>query len=52
MLLNNSEFKGNSSYDNVIELARNAVGEDMFGIRGEFVQLVDLLRYYEAVSNH
>ena len=40
-----SEYKGSSSYDSVIELARGAVGEDKFGFRHEFVQLVDLLRY-------
>lgn len=45
MILNDSEYKGSSSYDSVMELARGAVGEDKFGFRHEFVQLVDLLRY-------
>lgn len=45
MILNDSEFKGISNYDTVIELARKGIGEDKFGIRNEFVQLVDLLRY-------
>lgn len=45
MILNDSEYKGNSTYDTVIELARSAIGKDVFGIRSEFVQLVDLLRY-------
>lgn len=47
MLLNNSEFVGNSTYDSVVKLARNARGEDFYGFRTEFVQLVDLLRYID-----
>ncbi len=45
MLLNESEFKGNATYDTVLTLAKAGIGEDRFGLRGEFVQLVDLLRY-------
>lgn len=44
MILNNSEFKGNSTYESVINLARRGIGEDRFGLRCEFIQLVDLLR--------
>ncbi len=45
MLLNDSEYKGNASYDTIIELARNALGNDELGFRREFVQMVDLLRF-------
>ena len=45
MILNDSEFKGTSTYESVIELARCGVGEDTFGLRSEFIQLTDLLRY-------
>ena len=45
MILNNSEYKGTSTLDSVIELAKASLGEDKFGLRNEFVQLVDLLRY-------
>ena len=45
MILNDSEYKGNSDYDSIIELARPAMENDLFGLKGEFVQLVDLLRY-------
>lgn len=45
MILNNSEYKGNSDYNTVIELARAGIGKDTFGLRCEFVQLVDLLRH-------
>ena len=45
MILNDSEYKGNSDYDSVIRLARPAAENDRFGLRNEFIQLVDLLRY-------
>jgi Ca-activated chloride channel family protein len=40
MCLRNSEFKGDSSYENVLELASNAKGKDEEGYRGEFIRLV------------
>jgi Ca-activated chloride channel family protein len=40
MLLRNSEFRSNSSFDQVSELAANAVGEDSYGYRDEFLNLV------------
>ena len=45
MILNDSEFKGNATLDSVIELARSGVDTDTFGLRSEFIQLADLLRY-------
>lgn len=45
MILNDSPYKGTSTYESVIDLARSAIGKDPFGIRNEFVQLADLLRY-------
>ncbi len=45
MILNDSEYKGTSTLDSVIDLARQGRGEDKYGLRSEFVQLVDLLRY-------
>lgn len=47
MILNNSEYKGTASIDNVIELAREAIGEDSLGFRTEFLHLMDLLRYIQ-----
>lgn len=47
MILNDSEYKGSSTYQSVAELAKSARGEDKFGIRTEFIQLVDLLRYID-----
>lgn len=40
LLLRASEFKKNASYKQVIELAKNAKGEDEDGYRSEFIQLV------------
>lgn len=45
MILNDSEYKGTSDYDSVINLAKQGKDEDKFGIKTEFIQLVDLLRY-------
>jgi Ca-activated chloride channel family protein len=40
MLLRNSAFKQQSSYENVYLLAKNALGTDQEGYRAEFLQLV------------
>ena len=40
MLLRNSHFKGNASYDSVLSLAEPSIGEDDRGHRNEFVGLV------------
>ena len=40
MLLRDSEFKGESSYLQVIEMAKGAQGKDEYGYRAEFIRLV------------
>jgi Ca-activated chloride channel family protein len=40
LLLRNSEYKGNASYESVLSLAKNAFGKDEEGYRAEFVRLV------------
>ena len=47
MIVNKSEYMGTSTVDSVMELAKNSCGADEFGLRHEFVQLVDLYRYTE-----
>lgn len=42
MLINKSEFLKDSSFESVKARAKQALGEDEFGIRNEFVQLVDI----------
>jgi Ca-activated chloride channel family protein len=39
-LLTHSHFTGDLSYDDVIELAVASKGNDPFGYRAEFIQLV------------
>ena len=41
MLLRDSQFKKDSSYDQVLELAKASKGKDDFGYRAEFIQLVE-----------
>jgi Ca-activated chloride channel family protein len=40
MLLRNSEYKSNSSFSNVIALAKNSKGDDEEGYRAEFIGIV------------
>jgi Ca-activated chloride channel family protein len=42
MMLRNSPYKGNTSYDAIIDWGLASRGEDRFGYRGEFIQLVRL----------
>lgn len=42
MLLRNSEYKGNSTYKSVIDLAQSSKGKDTEGYRSEFIQLIKL----------
>lgn len=42
MLLRNSEFKGQSSYQAALELAKSAKGRDEAGYRSEFIRLVEV----------
>ena len=42
LLLRDSKFKGKSSYESVLRLARSAKGKDYHGYRAEFIKLVEL----------
>lgn len=41
MLLRNSEFMGRSNYNNVIQLAKSALGKDGEGYRREFLKMAE-----------
>jgi len=43
-LLRNSDFKGTSSYDDVLALARKGFGEDRQGYRHEFTRLAEAMK--------
>jgi len=51
MLLRNSEFKGTSSFNDVVEIADNARGKDKEGYRGEFVRLVKMASGFKLSAN-
>jgi Ca-activated chloride channel family protein len=54
MLLRDSRFKGDSSFDKVLKLARGAKGKDVNGYRAEFIKLVEicqLLKQSQAKNN-
>ena len=44
MLLRESKYAGDSSYDTVLALAKGAVGNDDHGYRSEFIRLVTIAR--------
>ncbi|CAN5261155.1 hypothetical protein BH20GEM2_BH20GEM2_18150 [soil metagenome] len=44
MLLRGSEFKGSSSLEHVLEMARRSRGDDPLGYRAEFVRLAEAVR--------
>jgi len=49
MLLRDSKYKADASYNEVLDLARNSLGSDPQGYRSEFVQLVETAR---LLSSH
>jgi len=51
MLLRDSEFKGDSTYKSVLNLARDGKGKDAFGYRSEFIQLVAKCSLLESVRS-
>jgi hypothetical protein len=44
MLLRESPYRGDANYDAVLEIASSSLGEDRYGYRGEFLELVDAAR--------
>ncbi len=49
-ILKGRQYVGEYSYDDVIELARSAKGEDEFGYRAEFINLARLARLASPMS--
>jgi Ca-activated chloride channel family protein len=41
LLLRDSRYQGSASFEGLIERARKAMGEDVFGIRHEFIRLAE-----------
>jgi Ca-activated chloride channel homolog len=42
MLLRNSEFKGSSSFQNLIARAKKYAGLDEFGFRSDFIKMAEM----------
>ena len=42
LLLSDSKFKGDASFDKILDRARHAKGEDLEGYRAEFIRLVEM----------
>jgi Ca-activated chloride channel family protein len=51
LLLRNSDFKGSSNYEQVINLAKNAFGKDAEGYRAEFLKLVKTAKLLGKTGN-
>ncbi len=51
MLLRDSEFKGQSSYEDVLKLAQEGKGADRYGYRTEFIKLVEMCQILDTVSS-
>jgi Ca-activated chloride channel homolog len=41
LLMKKSEYKGNLTFDDVIDWGQTAVGDDLYGFRSEFLELVE-----------
>ena len=51
LLLRNSDFKGLSNYEQVLNLAKNAFGKDSEGFRAEFLKLVKTAKLLDKTGN-
>ncbi|MFP4662376.1 MAG: vWA domain-containing protein [Halanaerobiales bacterium] len=51
MMLRNSEYKGQTTYQNIIELAKESRGIDEYGYRAEFIKLVEIAELIEQTNN-
>jgi Ca-activated chloride channel family protein len=48
LLLRDSKYKESSSFNDVLDLARNAKGNDDFGYRAEFIRLAEMVTLIES----
>jgi len=50
MLLRDSDFKGNATYESILELAREGKSTDRNGYRAEFIKLVEMCRLLDQAG--
>lgn len=51
LLLRNSDFKGSANYEQIENLAKNAIGKDSEGYRAEFLRLVKTAKLLDKTEN-
>ena len=51
MLLINSQYKGNVTYNNVTEWAQNSSNFDLYGFKQEFISLVEKAQTLSTAAN-
>ena len=51
LLLRNSDFKGSANYEQIENLAKNAIGKDVEGYRAEFLRLVKTAKLLDKTEN-
>ncbi len=51
MILRNSEFKGNSTLEEAVRLAKSARGNDEEGYRSEFIRLVETAKGLRVLAD-
>ena len=49
MLLRDSPYRGNANYENILEMAQNAIGQDASGYRRGFL---DLIKKAQTINNY
>jgi Ca-activated chloride channel family protein len=50
MLLRDSDFKGDSTFESVLKLAREGKGKDFHGYRAEFIKLVEMCSLLKDIN--
>ena len=51
LLLRNSHFKGSANYEQIENLAKNAIGKDSEGYSAEFLRLVKTAKLLDKTEN-
>ncbi|MBU4488272.1 MAG: von Willebrand factor type A domain-containing protein [Candidatus Omnitrophica bacterium] len=51
LILRDSQYKGDSSYKDVMERAKTSIGKDTYGYRAEFIRLVEIAELLTGGTN-
>lgn len=50
LLMKNSKYKGSTTFDSILDLAKNAKGPDMEGYRAEFIKLTEMTKLLQETQ--